>query len=53
MVAEIRSDVTRVVILDISGVYAKVHNEGYFPSDIISEIENQYNDLLRWRVIVI
>lgn len=53
MVSEIRNDVTRVVILDISGIYAKIHNDGYFPKDIISEIENQYRDALRWRVIVI
>lgn len=53
MKAEIKENVIQVVILDISGVYAQIHNQGYFDKEQIEEIQNQYNDKKRWRVVVL
>ena len=51
--AEIKDNLIRVIILDISGVYAQIHNEGYFDKTAIDEIKKQYSDTGRWRVIVL
>lgn len=51
--AEIKDNLIRVIILDISGVYAQIHNEGYFESVQVEEIKNQYSDTEHWRVIVL
>lgn len=42
-----------VVILDISGIYAQIHNQGYFEKESINEIKQQYSDTERWRVVVL
>lgn len=49
----IPSDLKHIVILDISGVYAQIHNEGYFDYDNIQDIKEQYKDTTRWKVIVL
>lgn len=53
MLTTIPNDVIQVVILDISGVYAQIHNQGYFDKEQIEEIKNQYSDKQRWRVVVL
>lgn len=53
MKTEIKENVIQVVILDISGVYAQIHNQGYFDKEQIEEIQNQYHDKKRWRVVVL
>lgn len=53
MKAEIKENVTQVVILDISGIYAQIHNQGYFDKEQIEGIKNQYSDKQRWRVLVL
>ena len=53
MNVDISENIVRVVILDISGVYAQIHNQGYFDKSSISEIKQQYSDRDRWRVIVL
>lgn len=53
MQAEIKDDVIRVVILDISGVYAQIHDQGYFDTKIVEEIQRQYSDTKLWRVLVL
>ena len=50
---DISENLVRVIILDISGVYAQIHNQGYFEKESIDEIEQQYSDTGRWRVIVL
>lgn len=45
--------ITRVIILDISGVYAQIYNQGYFDNSSIDEIKQQYSDTKRWRVVVL
>ena len=53
MIADISENLVQVIILDISGVYAQIHNQGYFDKTSIDEIQKQYSDTERWRVIVL
>ena len=53
MVANISRNISRVVILDISGVYAQIHNQGYFSEKEIEEIKTHYSDTEHWRVFVL
>ena len=53
MIADISENLVRMIILDISGVYAQIHNQGYFDKTSIDEIKQQYSDTGRWRVIVL
>ena len=49
----INGNLIRVVILDISCIYAQIHNQGYFDKTSIDEIKHQYSDTERWRVVVL
>lgn len=53
MNTNISKNLVQVVILDISGVYAQIHNQGYFESTTVDEIKSQYSDKQRWRVVVL
>lgn len=53
MKTNISDNLVRVIILDISGVYAQIHNQGYFDKTSIDEIKQQYSDTRRWRVVVL
>lgn len=53
MKTNIPDNLIQVVILDISGIYAQIHNQGYFDKEQIEEIQNQYCDKQRWRVVVL
>ena len=53
MIADISENLVRVIILDISGIYAQIHNQGYFEKESIDEIKQQYSDTQRWRVLVL
>ena len=53
MIADISENLVRVIILDISGIYAQIHNQGYFDKSLIDEIKKQYSDTQRWRVVVL
>ena len=53
MIADISEDIVRVIVLDISGIYAQIHNQGYFDKSSIDEIKQQYSDTQRWRVLVL
>lgn len=53
MIADISENLVRVIILDISGIYAQIHNQGYFEKEQIEEIKKQYSDIKHWRVVVI
>lgn len=52
-VMSIEESVVRVVILDISGLYVQIHNQGYFEEESISSIQQQYSDPKHWRVLVL
>ena len=51
--AEIKDNLIRVIILDVSGVYAQIHNEGYFDKSSIDDIRQQYSNTGHWRVMVL
>ena len=53
MNADMSENLVRVVILDISSIYAQIHNQGYFGKSSIDEIKKQYSDTERWRVVVL
>ena len=53
MMTEISENIVHVVILDISGIYAQIHNQGYFDKLSIDDIKQQYSDTRRWRVVVL
>ena len=53
MIAELRDNIIHVVILDISGIYAQIHNQGYFDKTSIDDIKQQYSDIERWRVVML
>ena len=53
MNVDMSENLVRVVILDISGIYAQIHNQGYFDKTSIDDIKQQYSDIERWRVVVL
>lgn len=53
MMADISEDIVRVIVLDISGIYAQIHNQGYFDRTVVEEIKQQYSDTQHWRVVVL
>lgn len=53
MVKEIDGNMVQVIILDISGIYAQIHNQGYFESKSVDEIKQQYSDTKHWRVLIL
>lgn len=53
MNAEIKEKLIHIVILDISGIYAQIHNQGFFEEGMVNEIKAQYSDRQHWRVVVI
>ena len=53
MKADISEDIVRVIILDVSGIYAQIHNQGYFEEKQVEEIKKQYSDTKHWRVLVL
>ena len=53
MNAQIKEDLVQIIILDVSGVYAQIHNQGYFDNNGVNEIKQQYSDKQHWRVVVL
>ncbi len=53
MTINVEDNIVRVIILDVSGVYAQIHNQGYFDRNSVESIQNQYSDTKHWRVLVL
>lgn len=53
MTKDIKDNMVRVVILDISGIYTQIHNQGYFDKSTVDEIQQRYSDTERWHVLVL
>lgn len=53
MKVDIKDNIIHIVILDISDIYAQIHNQGYFNKESIEEIKSQYSDTQHWRVVVL
>lgn len=43
----------RVIILDISGLYAQIYDEGYYTSEAAEAQKQKFTDSRLWRVLVI
>ena len=53
MIVEMTDNLIHVVILDVSGVYTQIHNDGYFDKVSLCEIEKQYKDKSHWRIVIV
>lgn len=53
MIVEIADNLIHVVILDISGIYVQIHNDGYFDEESLDEIKNQHKDKSHWKIIIV
>lgn len=53
MVIELNESIIHVVILDISGIYAQIYNQGYFDKENIEWIQQQYSDTKHWKVLIL
>lgn len=53
MIKHQRDNVKWVIVLDVSGIYAQIYDQGYFDKLAISEIQKRYSDSKLWRVIIL
>ncbi len=53
MTTAVKENLVEIVILNISGIYAQIHNQGYFDRTSIESIQNQYSNKELWRVLVL
>jgi hypothetical protein len=53
MKLQLNKNLVRVIILDISGIYSNIYNEGYFDISDINKIKEQYSNQELWRVLVL
>lgn len=53
IVQEIDEERSTTVILDISGVYVQIYDQGYFNQEQTIELKNKYNDVTHWRVVTL
>ena len=53
MIHNQRDNIKRVLVLDVSGIYAQIYDQGYFDKLAISDIQKRYSDSKLWRVIVL
>ena len=53
MTKDLPNNIVRVVILNISGIYVQIHNQGYFDNSSVDEIKQQYSNTEHWRVLVL
>ena len=53
MVLETKENLVHIIILDISGIYAQIYNDGYFDKSQIESIKEQYSNEKRWRVVIV
>jgi hypothetical protein len=53
MILHTKPDVVRAVILDISGVYARIYDQGYFEQDAFENIKQKYSNPNIWRILVL
>ena len=42
-----------VIILDISGIYAQIYDQGYYNKKDVKDIQQQYSDTKHWRVLIL
>ena len=53
MNVDIQANLIRAVVLDISGVYVQIYDQGYYNKIAIEGLKKKYSDTKRWRVVVL
>lgn len=53
MTINIEGNVVHIVILDISGIYVQIYDQGYFDHKSVGDIKQQYSDKKHWQVLVL
>lgn len=53
MELQLKNNLVQVIILDISGIYAQIHNQGYFDESTVNNINQMYSDRQHWRVVIL
>lgn len=53
MTVDVEDNIVRFIILDLSGVYIQIHDQGYCPRDKLSNIQQKHSDTQHWRVVVL
>lgn len=53
MNVNVKENMIQVIILDISGIYAQIHNQGYFDKETVEDIKKKYSNTQHWWVVVI
>ena len=53
MITNIQENLIRAVILDVSGVYIQIYDQGYYNKVAINELKKKYSDTDHWRVVVL
>lgn len=53
MTANLEDNIVRAVILDISGTYVQIYDQGFFERESIKDIQQQYSDTKHWYVLVL
>lgn len=51
MRTNIPDNLIHIIILDVSGIYAQIYNQGYFDEESVKEIKKQYSGSKHWRII--
>ena len=52
MNVNMKENLVHIVIWDVSGVYAQIHNQGYFDKVSVQDIKEQYKDS-KWKIIIL
>ena len=53
MNVEMNKNIIQVIVLDISGVYARICDQGYFERTVVDDIKKEFSDEQHWRVVVV
>lgn len=53
MTMNVEGNVVRAIILDISGIYVQIYDQGYFDRNTVKDIKLKYSDTEHWRVLVL
>lgn len=53
MKVEMNENLVQVIVLDISGIYAQICDQGYFERTVVDDIKKEFSDEQRWRVVVV
>lgn len=53
MIINIIEHCKRVIVLDVSGIYSQIYDEGYFSEKEIEIIKQKYSDVKHWHILIL